>query len=177
MIHEVWLCFALRRLMVSGFFVTTIVTYILRGKMSCVFSSSLTIQKCRSVDDLCVRAYMRVRAAPGSRTKAPIFPSLLHCLLTFWSIQHSLQHEDSKRWTIYDVIQLRFYKSEWWLQVPFCSTINNAAFCTHGFHMTVTVNRDCTRNHSSVDICNGEVRCFLCGTDWILNFYLDSLHL
>jgi hypothetical protein len=27
------------------------------------------------------------------------------------------------------------------------------------------------------DLCDGEVLCFLCGTDWILRYYLDELRL
>jgi hypothetical protein len=28
-----------------------------------------------------------------------------------------------------------------------------------------------------VYLCNGEVSCFLCGTDWIIKYYLDELRL
>jgi hypothetical protein len=31
--------------------------------------------------------------------------------------------------------------------------------------------------HQQVDLCNGEVLCSLCGTDWILKYYLDALRL
>jgi hypothetical protein len=28
-----------------------------------------------------------------------------------------------------------------------------------------------------IDLCNGEVLCFVCGTDWIIKYYLDELRL
>jgi hypothetical protein len=31
------------------------------------------------------------------------------------------------------------------------------------------------KQYQPVDLCNGEVLCFLCGTDWILKYYLDEL--
>jgi hypothetical protein len=30
------------------------------------------------------------------------------------------------------------------------------------------------KQHQSVDLCNGEVLCFLCGTEWIIKYYLDE---
>jgi hypothetical protein len=33
------------------------------------------------------------------------------------------------------------------------------------------------KQRQPVDLCNGEVLCFLCGTDWILKYYLDELRL
>jgi hypothetical protein len=30
------------------------------------------------------------------------------------------------------------------------------------------------KQRKPVDLCNGEVWCFLCGTDWILKYYLDE---
>jgi hypothetical protein len=33
------------------------------------------------------------------------------------------------------------------------------------------------KQRKPVDLCNGEELCFLCGTDWILRYYLDELRL
>jgi hypothetical protein len=33
------------------------------------------------------------------------------------------------------------------------------------------------KQHQQVEISNGEVWCFICGTDWILEYYLDELRL
>jgi hypothetical protein len=42
----------------------------------------------------------------------------------------------------------------------------------------LTVNSDYfLKQRQPVDLYNGEVRCFLCGTDWILVYYLDELQL
>jgi hypothetical protein len=44
--------------------------------------------------------------------------------------------------------------------------------------MILTVNSDYfLKQRQLVDLCNGEVLCFLCGTDWILKYYLDDLSL
>jgi hypothetical protein len=57
------------------------------------------------------------------------------------------------------------------------STINNSSFCIYVFHMILRINSDYfLKQRQPVDLCNGEVLCFLCGTDWILKYYLDELH-
>jgi hypothetical protein len=33
------------------------------------------------------------------------------------------------------------------------------------------------KHRQPVDLCNGEVLCFLCGTDWIIKYSLDELRL
>jgi hypothetical protein len=44
------------------------------------------------------------------------------------------------------------------------------------FCMILTVNSDYFRiQRLPVDLCNGEVLCFLCGKDWIIKYYLDEL--
>jgi hypothetical protein len=44
--------------------------------------------------------------------------------------------------------------------------------------MVLRINSDYfPTQHLPVDLCNGEVQCFLCGTDWILKHYLDELRL
>jgi hypothetical protein len=44
--------------------------------------------------------------------------------------------------------------------------------------MMQTINSDYfLKQRQPVDLCNGEVRCFLCGTDGILNYYSDELRL
>jgi hypothetical protein len=44
--------------------------------------------------------------------------------------------------------------------------------------MILTVNSDYfLKQRQPVDLCNGEVLCFLCGTDRILIYYLDELRL
>jgi NADH:ubiquinone oxidoreductase subunit E len=46
--------------------------------------------------------------------------------------------------------------------------------------MILTVNSDYFLkpvNRQPVDLCNSEVLCFLCGTDWIIKYYLDELRL
>jgi hypothetical protein len=44
--------------------------------------------------------------------------------------------------------------------------------------MILSVNRDYfLKQHQSVNLCNGEVLSFLCGTDWILKYYVDELWL
>jgi hypothetical protein len=46
------------------------------------------------------------------------------------------------------------------------------------FRMILTVNSDYfLKQRWPVDLCNGEELCFLCGTDWILKYYLDELRL
>jgi hypothetical protein len=50
--------------------------------------------------------------------------------------------------------------------VPPASTINNSSFCIDGFLMILSVNSDYfLKQRFPVDLCNGEVLCFLCGTD------------
>jgi hypothetical protein len=50
--------------------------------------------------------------------------------------------------------------------------------CIYGFHMILRVNSEYfLKQRQPVDLCNGEVWCFLCGTDWILKYYLDELRL
>jgi hypothetical protein len=44
--------------------------------------------------------------------------------------------------------------------------------------MILTVNSDYfLKQYYVVDLCNGEELYFLCGTDWILKYYLDELRL
>jgi hypothetical protein len=46
------------------------------------------------------------------------------------------------------------------------------------FRMILSVNSDHFRKQQKPnEFCNGEVLCFLCGTDWILKCYLDELWL
>jgi hypothetical protein len=46
------------------------------------------------------------------------------------------------------------------------------------FSMILRVNSDYFLNQRQpADLCNGEALCFLCGTDWILKYYLDELRL
>jgi hypothetical protein len=41
-------------------------------------------------------------------------------------------------------------------------TVCNSAFCIYGFRMVLTVNSDYfLKQHYQVDLCNGEVLCFL----------------
>jgi hypothetical protein len=56
--------------------------------------------------------------------------------------------------------------------------ISNSAFCICVFRMILSVNRDYfLQQRKPVDIRNGEVWCFLSGTDWILKYYLGELRL
>jgi hypothetical protein len=34
-----------------------------------------------------------------------------------------------------------------------------------------------SKQHQPIYVCNGEVLCFLCGTDWIFKYYSDELRL
>jgi hypothetical protein len=43
------------------------------------------------------------------------------------------------------------------------------------FRKILTVNSDYFLKQ--VDICNGDALCFLCGTDWIIKYYLGELQL
>jgi hypothetical protein len=44
--------------------------------------------------------------------------------------------------------------------------------------MVLTINSDYfLKQRQPVDLCDGEVLCFLCGTDWILKYYLDEIRL
>jgi hypothetical protein len=53
---------------------------------------------------------------------------------------------------------------------------NNSSFCIYVFHMILTINRDYfLKQHQPVNLCNGNVLCFLCGKEWILKYYLDEL--
>jgi hypothetical protein len=52
------------------------------------------------------------------------------------------------------------------------------AKCIYRFHTILTVNCDnFLKQHEPVDLCNGEVLCFLCGTDRIIKYYSDELQL
>jgi hypothetical protein len=45
-------------------------------------------------------------------------------------------------------------------------SITKSSFCIYVFRMILTVNRDYfLKQHQPVDLCNGKVLCFLCGTD------------
>jgi hypothetical protein len=49
---------------------------------------------------------------------------------------------------------------------------------TQSIYGFLKVNNDYfLRQRLPVDLCNGEELCFLCGTDWILKYYLDELRL
>jgi uncharacterized protein with PQ loop repeat len=49
---------------------------------------------------------------------------------------------------------------------PAALTISNFSFCIYVFRMILTVNSGYFLKHRyPVDLCNGEVLCFLCGTD------------
>jgi hypothetical protein len=61
---------------------------------------------------------------------------------------------------------------------------NNQQFCVLPtkcicrFFNILSVNSDYfLKQHQPVYLCNGEELCFLCGTDWILKYYLDELRL
>jgi hypothetical protein len=44
--------------------------------------------------------------------------------------------------------------------------------------MILSVNSDYfLKQGQPVDLCNGEELCFLCGTDWIIKYYVDELRL
>jgi hypothetical protein len=61
------------------------------------------------------------------------------------------------------------------LYAPPASTTNNFALCIYVFLMFLTVKSDYfLKQRSPVDLCKGEVRRFLCGTDWILKCYSDE---
>jgi hypothetical protein len=66
-----------------------------------------------------------------------------------------------------------------YIYVPPALTINNSAFCIYAFRTILNVNSSdyFLKQSQSVDLRNGEVLCFLCGTDWILKYYLDELRL
>jgi hypothetical protein len=64
--------------------------------------------------------------------------------------------------------------------VPLVLMIRNSQFlpgkCIYGFRMILRVNCQCYfKRHQPLDLCNGKVWCFLCGTDWIFKYYLDEL--
>jgi hypothetical protein len=62
------------------------------------------------------------------------------------------------------------------IYVPPALTISNTAFCICGFRTILRENSDhFLKQHFPANLCNGEVLCFLCGTDWILKYYLDEL--
>jgi hypothetical protein len=55
-------------------------------------------------------------------------------------------------------------------------TINNSSFCIYVFRMILSINNDYfLKQHQPVDLWNGEVLCFLSGTDWILKYYFEEL--
>jgi hypothetical protein len=52
-------------------------------------------------------------------------------------------------------------KAQWYIYVPPGLTINNSTFCTYGFCVIYTVNRNYfLKQHEQVDVSNGEM-CFL----------------
>jgi hypothetical protein len=60
------------------------------------------------------------------------------------------------------------------LYAPF--KIHNSAFCICVFHVILRMNSDhFLKQHLPVDLWNGEVLCFLCGTAWILKYYSEEL--
>jgi hypothetical protein len=62
------------------------------------------------------------------------------------------------------------------LLCPTFSLICNVAVCICGFCMVATLNSHyLLKHHQPADLCNGEVWCFLWGTDWILKCYEDSV--
>jgi hypothetical protein len=69
-------------------------------------------------------------------------------------------------------------KAQWQLCVPPALTISNSAFGTQMFRIIPTVNRDYfLKQHKYVDLCNGEVLCFLRGKVWIAKYYSAKLRL
>jgi hypothetical protein len=71
---------------------------------------------------------------------------------------------------------LELFNNRWSLDVPPASTVSKASFYSYEFRMILRINRDYFLNQRSpVDFCNAEELCFLCGTDWILKYYIDEL--
>jgi hypothetical protein len=73
------------------------------------------------------------------------------------------------------------FRAQWLLYVTSNLTFNYSAFCPeyiYGFRMVLTISSDYfLKQHWPVDICNGDVLCFLCGRNWIFKYYLDKLWL
>jgi hypothetical protein len=60
--------------------------------------------------------------------------------------------------------------------VPPTSTIINTLLYIYGFRVILSVNRDYFhKQRQQIDLFCGEVWCFICGTNWILKYYLDEL--
>jgi hypothetical protein len=54
----------------------------------------------------------------------------------------------------------------------------HCAFCIYGSCMILSISKDhFLEQNQQIYLCNGEVLCFLCGTDCILKCYLDELRL
>jgi hypothetical protein len=65
-----------------------------------------------------------------------------------------------------------------YIHIPPALTMNKSAFFICVFRMILWINIDYFhKQHQPVDLCNGGVLCFLCGTDWIVKYYLDELRL
>jgi hypothetical protein len=48
----------------------------------------------------------------------------------------------------------------------------------YGFRVILSINRDYfLKQRQPPDVCSGQVLCFLCGTDWILKYYLEALRM
>jgi hypothetical protein len=59
-----------------------------------------------------------------------------------------------------------------------CLTIIKFALCIYMFHKILKINNDYfLKQRHPADLCNDKVLWFLCGTDWILNYYLVELRL
>jgi hypothetical protein len=84
---------------------------------------------------------------------------------------------------VHNILPTYFFKhqhfqAQWLLSVPLALTFSNTAPGICGVNMILDANNDYfLKQHRPVDLCNGEVLCFLYGTDWILKYYLDQLRL
>jgi hypothetical protein len=58
-----------------------------------------------------------------------------------------------------------------------CCINCNFTFYVYGFRMILAIDIDYCPEHSTNLFRYGEMLYFLCGTDWILKYYLDKLRL
>jgi hypothetical protein len=69
-------------------------------------------------------------------------------------------------------------KAEWYVYVPATLIICKSVFFICGFCTILGASRYYfLKQHQTDYLCNGEVLCFLCGMDWILQHYLDECRL
>jgi hypothetical protein len=124
---------------------------------------------------------VQVDTVPRSRTGqqrvcASVAKRLLCCFASLNGITQQIWHFTGPG-IVFPWISL----SHWKLFQMKVVNINDVLFqVLYSFSVwwVLIVNSDCfPKQHQPIDRCHGDVLCFLCGTDWILKYYLDELRL